>query len=505
MVNQAGDPLSNATIALVGNNRTPAAPLPPSYTTTSNAAGGFVFEDVEPNTYRLFARHTGYLEFVFTQPDGKVVIPIARGDRKNLEVKMIRQSFISGRVTDADGEPFPGALVSVFRLIRANRTRQRTAFNPVPAGADGIFSIGNLAAGRYYVAAASPPSLTQIGQSDARGNNGADERYVTTYYPASLDVATAVSVEIVPGAEIGNVDIRMRKAGVFHIYGKIVDPSGATVPTALLGLHVPGVNDPIGGTRRVNVVDGTFAFNGLLPGVYILQAQSGQSRELQGHQTVTITDHDIDDAILILDPALEIPLSVRIVDADPQQAQKIRSSLGRFTLTTSDGLNDNAMAQPRGDGTWLFHSIGPGAYRMGLRGPEGTYVKSIRFGNQDITTNFLDTIRAEERWRWRSPPTRLKSPAWSGTPTGNRFPALASPSGCLDYHPTGQSIRPDRPTPTPPAISASEASGPESTASRHGKKSNPAWAISPNFTSASTIVQQLSSSAKIRTRQFSRY
>jgi Carboxypeptidase regulatory-like domain len=125
--------------------------------------------------------------------------------------------------------------------------------------------------------------------------------------------------------------------------------------------------------------------------VYILQAQSGQSRELQGHQTVTITDHDIDDAILTLGPALEIPLSVRIVDADPQQAQKIRSSLGRFTLTTSDGLNDNAMAQPRGDGTWLFHSIGPGAYRMGLRGPEGTYVKSIHFGNQDITTSFLDT------------------------------------------------------------------------------------------------------------------
>jgi Carboxypeptidase regulatory-like domain len=304
---------------------------------------------------------------------------------------MTRQSFISGRVTDADGEPFPGALVSVFRVSRGNGTRQLTAFNAVPAGADGVFSIGNLAAGRYYVAAASPPSLTQIGQRDVRGNNGADERYVTTYYPASLDVATAVSIEIAPGAEIGNVDISMRKAGVFHIYGKIVDLSGATVATALLGLHVPGVNDPIGGTRRVNVVDGTFAFNGLLPGVYILQGQSGQSRELQGHQTVTITDRDLDQAILTLVPALDLPLTVRIDDTDDQQAQKIRSALGRFALTSADGLNDNAMAQPKGDGTWLFHSIGPGAYRMGLRGPEGTYVKSIRFANQDITNGLLDT------------------------------------------------------------------------------------------------------------------
>ena len=167
VVNQAGQPLSNATVALVGNNRTPAAPLPPSYTTTSNAAGGFVFEDVEPNTYRLFAQHTGYLEFVFTQPDGKVVIPIALGDRKSIEVKMTAQSFISGKITDADGEPFPGASVTVFRVNFLNGTRQLNAFSPVPAGADGNFSIGNLSPGRYYLAAPSRPARRPINAKSA--------------------------------------------------------------------------------------------------------------------------------------------------------------------------------------------------------------------------------------------------------------------------------------------------------------------------------------------------
>jgi hypothetical protein len=162
------------------------------------------------------------------------------------------------------------------------------------------------------------------------------------------------------------------------------------VPTATLTLRNPDVSDPSGSANRINTIDGNFAINGLFPGAYTLQSQSGPARELQGHQIVTIADRDIDDAILTLVPALEIPLSVRIDGADPQQSQKIRSTL-RFTLTATDGTNDNAMAQTKADGTWLFRTIGFGTYRMGLGVPDGTYVKSIRFGNQDITTSLLDT------------------------------------------------------------------------------------------------------------------
>ncbi len=125
VVNQAGKPLNNATLTLVGNNRTPAIPLAPTYTATSDASGTFSFPDVEPNTYRLFAQRTGYLEFYFANPDGTVMIPVAQGDRKSIEVKMTAQSFISGKITDADGEPFPGATVTVYRMNRSNGTRQR--------------------------------------------------------------------------------------------------------------------------------------------------------------------------------------------------------------------------------------------------------------------------------------------------------------------------------------------------------------------------------------------
>jgi len=95
ITNTAVKPLPRATIALVGNNRTPAQPLPPAYRTTSNPDGTYAFEAVEPNTYRIFVQRTGYLDFVFTQPDGKVICPLTEGEHKQIDIKMTAESFLT--------------------------------------------------------------------------------------------------------------------------------------------------------------------------------------------------------------------------------------------------------------------------------------------------------------------------------------------------------------------------------------------------------------------------
>ncbi len=88
VTNLAGKPLGLATIALVGNNRTATQPLPPAYRTTSNSDGVYAFEGVEPNTYRIFVQRTGYLDFVYRQADGKVICPIAEGEKKRIDIAM---------------------------------------------------------------------------------------------------------------------------------------------------------------------------------------------------------------------------------------------------------------------------------------------------------------------------------------------------------------------------------------------------------------------------------
>jgi hypothetical protein len=389
VMNLAGKPLSKATVALVGNNRAPGLPLPPAFTSTSSADGTFAFDDVEPNSYRLFVQRAGYLDFIFTQPEGSVVIEMAAGQQRSIEIKMTAQSFISGKITTEDGEPFPGAQASVFRVTRVNGKKQLAPLSPVPAGPDGSFSIGNLTAGRYYLSASDPPGLTQTSQREVSTGKRGDERYVTTYYPNALETSAASIIDVPSGAELRNMDIRLQRARVFHIYGRTVDPSGASIPSATLNLLYPGVRDALGNAHRAIATGGVFEFNRLLPGTYVIRASS--SPDFQGHLSVTISDRNIEDLVVTLVPGVDIPLSFRVEGADQQQEAKIRSALGRFTLTSSEGVNDNAMAVSRSDGTFLFRRIGPGTYATGIGGPEGTYVKSIRFGDHDVTRSLLDT------------------------------------------------------------------------------------------------------------------
>jgi len=387
--NRAGEPLANATVALVGDNPAPGVPLPPAYDATAGPDGAFDFENVELNSYRLFVQRRGYLEFVYEEPDRRVSFPIARGERKTVEIRMTAPSFLSGRVTDEDGEPFPDARITIYNARRVNGRRTLAMAQVVTAGRDGEFSSGGLRAGRYYLAAAPPPSLTRTSQREIHSGKRGAERDVRTFYPSGLDLASAMAVDVPAETELRNLDIRMRRARVFHIYGRIVNGAGAVVSGAQVNLRdviFSGFNSP----NQVPVIQGAFAVNGLLPGTYALHVSTFNPNQ-QAHQLITLADRDLEDVTVTVAPTLEIPLSVRIEDADPQQEKDIRSKLGRFLLTSSDGLNDNAMAaQVKGEG-WVFRNIAPGTYRLGLNGPDGTYVKAIRYGDQDITLRELDT------------------------------------------------------------------------------------------------------------------
>jgi hypothetical protein len=390
VLNSAGNPLSKSTLALLADNSAPGHPIPPFFTTTTAQDGSYVFEDVEPNTYRLFVQRTGYLEFVFAEPDGRVGIKMSAGQQRTIEIKMTAQSFLSGKITDEDGEPFPGARAWVSRVTRVNGKPQLTPLAPVPAGPDGSFAIGNLIAGRYYLEASDPPSLTQSVQREIRTGTRGDERYVPTYYPNAINTSSATIIDVPSGVELRNMNIRLQKARVFHVYGRVVDASGSSIRSATLNLFYPGVKDQLANAHQVVAIQGAFEFNRLLPGTYTIHATTGP-RDFQGNQVVTISDRDIEDLVMTLSPAADIPLSFRIEGADKQQEAKIRNALGRFTLTSTDGVNDNTMAQSKSDGTFLYHNIAPGTYSMGVGGPDGTYVKAIRFAGRDITNSLLDT------------------------------------------------------------------------------------------------------------------
>lgn len=390
VVNLAGLPLNKATVALVGNTRTPAAPLPPAYTAVTDSEGRFQFDKIEPGAYRIFADRAGYLPYVFTEPNGRVVADLESGTRRSLEIKMTPQSFLSGRVLDEDGDPFPNARIAILRAARANGTQQLRTVATVIAGPDGGFVSNGLAADRYYIVASGPPTLTQSNQREA---GPAPAHYVPTYFPSAIEVAAATAIAVPLGGESRYNDIRMRRARTFHILGRVVDSSGNAPQNVSIGFFDPNVVNILDQTPpQTFAANGMFQINRVLPGTYAIAVRSGA---LRVRQFVTVTDRDIEDLRIAVASGFEIPVNVTVEDADSAQREHILSgAYSHYTLTATDRLNENAMISRKPDGSWSFADIGPGTYRMGIGAPEGAYIKSIRYGDRDITSKPLDAATA---------------------------------------------------------------------------------------------------------------
>lgn len=390
VINLAGAPLNKATVALVGNTRTPAAPLPPAYAAVTDSEGRFQFDTVEPGAYRIFADRAGYLPYVFTEPNGRVVADLESGARRSLEVKLTPQSFLSGRVLDEDGDPFPNARITILRAARANGAQQLRTVATVIAGPDGGFVSNGLEAGRYHIVASGPPTLTQSNQREV---GPAPARYVPTYFPSAIEVAAATAIDVPVGGESRYNDIRMRRARTFHILGRVVDSSGNAPPNVSVRSFDPNVVNVLDQEPpRIFAADGMFQINRVLPGTYAIAAQSGA---LRARQFVTVTDRDIEDLRITVASGFEIPVNVIVEDSDSALRERILSgAYSRYTLTATDRLNENAMISRKPDGTWSFTDIGPGTYRMGIGAPEGAYIKSIRYGDRDITSKSLDAATA---------------------------------------------------------------------------------------------------------------
>ena len=104
--------------------------------------------------------------------------------------------MIAGRITNEDGEPFPGVQVDLMRWTYAGGRKLLQAAGGAVSDADGMYSIGSLEPGSYRVVAAAP-GLNRFFEAPA---DGLKEIHVTTYYPAATDPSRAIPIQVGPGA-----------------------------------------------------------------------------------------------------------------------------------------------------------------------------------------------------------------------------------------------------------------------------------------------------------------
>src|SRR5512140_936863 len=128
---------------------------PPRHYVAHTAADGlFTFVDVEPGQYALNAERSGYVPAAYGSVNpmqGWTPLTVAPDrDLGELEFTLTPQAVITGRVFDADGDPFPGVRVL---LVDAKNLRPRSG-RIEQSNDEGEFRIAGVAPGRYFLQAA---------------------------------------------------------------------------------------------------------------------------------------------------------------------------------------------------------------------------------------------------------------------------------------------------------------------------------------------------------------
>lgn len=428
VVSVTGEPVPRAQVRLVGapslqNGQVVQAS---NFTATTDDAGKFAIEEIEPGSaYQLTAQRPGFVNARYgarSATGSGVPLSLEAGQSlKGLTIPMTPQGVISGRVTDAAGDPVQAAMVAVLR-----RGYQRGVRQLVPAGSastndQGEFRVANLTPGRYYLMSQGRSLLAAL---TSTGGAASATGPIATYYPNGTEPRDAAPIDIAAGQELRGMDIRLLQGKLYSIRGKVVD-NGAAPPLGTTVLAIPRTTDTsvLASVNRAQSpvrAEGVFELAGLLPGAYILVAmstQNGQSRP-QGRMEVNITDAPLTGLVLPMTAPAIVSGSFRLDGGDiksmlgPSQPASANTTASaalaaaaanagavisgvRPTValaeSTPPGLTTVAPAQPKDDGTFTMEGVGLTKYFLSIAAlPAGVYVKSARFNGADVTHSEVD-------------------------------------------------------------------------------------------------------------------
>lgn len=376
-----------AAVEGIATNSLTGAPLPRVYVTLRDPGdtaatqygalttedGKFSIQSIKPGTYLVTGSRMG-----FVMARGARLSLHLKAEDKNgdLRVQLTQAGGISGRVTDAEGEPLEGAAV---------RVEGSPVRNEFTTDENGHFRIGGLAPGKYRVRASHEsvfmPTISV--RPEIRADGSVEVHNATTYYPGVLKAKQAGKVDVRPGEETSDIDIQLVGVPFVRVSGKALGvPLGAGQPFADVKMPdscCPGV--------QLNS-EGKFEIWGLDPGKYSVSARwegAGGVETLIGRIVQTapvafeVAGSNVDNLELRVIPDSDI--AGRLVFETPDGTQPVPER--KITL------GPGASAPVDADDTFNLKKIPAGRYVVGLSW-DTVYVKSMQLGSQSIDGSVLD-------------------------------------------------------------------------------------------------------------------
>lgn len=295
--------------------------------------------------------------------------PERTGSEFQLTLVLTPTGAITGRVLNSAGEPLEDVAVSAERLAGSSGAT---------TGDGGMFRLGGLMPGKYYVKADPRPlpfPLWGPYPAEIRTDGSREVHEAATYYPDALEAEAASRVQVKAGEEVSGIEIRLVQTRLVTISGKVIGLPPGTRNATVMGAPVK--------------TDGSFAFQKQAPGKYKLVAgiPLGASELASAPVEIEVGASDVTSLELRIVPAFDISGRVRYED---DQAREVASPglPPQFSLVNMDGFQSSAGVRVTDD-RFTFQGVQPDTYRLVSTGFRA-YVKSVRAGDTETAGNLID-------------------------------------------------------------------------------------------------------------------
>ena len=384
---------------------------------TSDAGGNFIIEDIAPGEYRILVSRNGFVR----QQHGEsgpatpgTPVELIADQAFEASFELVPAGTITGRIYDEFGEPVPYVAVAAMQpQVRPDGQEAFATMQTDTTNDRGEYRLFWLTPGEYFISAST--SGSGIGPVSMGGNavggsirilsssssiGGPPVEEMAAFYPGVPDAALATPVRVSAGDELAGIDVRLASKETYTISGRVIGPSQIS-GFAIVTIQ-PSNRGALGSMSfsfNANPVDaqGNFTIQNVAPGAYTLQvrAQVIGGEEMSAALAVEVTNRDLENMTLTMTPGVDVSGSVFIEDATTAAASETVSGLDMTQIRVmlrGDSAFGSGSSQPSDtQGSFLIENLLPGEYTVNLNAlNRGLYLKRIMVGNLEVAPG--DTI-----------------------------------------------------------------------------------------------------------------
>ncbi len=362
--------------------------------------GKFAFPKVAPGTYSVTVQRDGYLK----QTAGRIgaykmppIFLIQPGqDVGSLDFRMVPTGVVSGKVKFDDGEPAVNVSVQLYREYHRRGRHGWEVAASARTNDLGEYRVHGLEPGSYYVAALYqapqlPGNAEEQRRTDASGKSREELSYAVTFYPEVQKLSDAVAVKVLPGGEIGSIDIYLTLVHTVRIRGRVISAlSGAVVEGPSITLRWNDAENTGSVSAPVDVTfdkKHNFEIKGVTPGPYlIITTGADNGKALSARTTISVGEADVEEQSIVIGPQ-EIWKGKIVVDGDESiQLPGLGVELQPRRVTASpvrDYVDKNL--------EFSLPFLPQETYDLEvLNAPEDVYLEAVRVGKNDHLVSGLE-------------------------------------------------------------------------------------------------------------------